>query len=114
MERWLLSFDIVAVLGFVLAGRRAHDEAGSVAGYLETAAPFLIGLAVGWLAVRAWREPAALLTGAVAWSGAWGVGLLLRRFAWGESTALTFVFVAAGFLALFLLGWRLLVRYFAR
>jgi hypothetical protein len=111
MRHWLLSFDVVAVLGFALAGRRAHDEAGSVSGFLETAAPFLIGLAVGWLAVRAWREPEALLTGVVSWAGAWGIGLLLRRFAWSESTALTFVFVAAGFLALFVMGWRLVARW---
>ena len=50
--------DLVAVVVFVAIGRRSHDEGGNVV--TETAAvaaPFLIALAVGWLAARAWRRP---------------------------------------------------------
>ena len=113
MRRRLLALDLVAVLAFVLLGRRTHDEAASVAGYLETAAPFLIGLLLGWLAARAWDRPAALITGAVVWASTYTVGLLLRRFVWDESTAFAFVLVAGAFLAVFLFGWRLGARFVA-
>ena len=50
---------------FVVIGRRSHDEGSAVAGVLETAAPFLIGVGAAWLIVRGWRWPFAVLTGLV-------------------------------------------------
>jgi predicted lipid-binding transport protein (Tim44 family) len=76
-----------------------------------TAWPFLAGLAVGWLAARAWRRPAAILpSGAGAWLGAVAVGMLLRVLA-GQGTAFAFILVALVFLGLFLVGWRLAARW---
>ena len=61
------ALDVASLLLFVVIGRRNHEEGESVAGIVETAAPFLIGLAVAWLVVRAWRWPTALLTGLALW-----------------------------------------------
>ena len=108
-----LAVDVLAVVLFVLIGRRSHHEGGSVVvGALRVAAPFLIGLAVGWLVARAWRTPTVPFpTGVVVWMSTLVVGMLLRRFAWSNSTALAFVIVAACFTGLFLIGWRMLVEW---
>ena len=104
------------MLAFVTIGRASHDAAGgeSVGGIASTAWPFLAGLALGWLVTRAWRRPLALRpSGAGAWLGAAGLGMVLRVVA-GQGTAAAFVGVALAFLGLFLLGWRLVARVLVR
>ncbi|MFX0539723.1 DUF3054 domain-containing protein [Ornithinimicrobium sp. Y1847] len=100
-------FDLLVVLLFAAAGRASHELSGDVLGVLQTAWPFLVGLAVGWLAVL--RQPGDRrrwwLNGIVIWSCSLVIGMLLR-LATGEGTALPFVLVAAGTLALGLIGWR--------
>lgn len=102
----LLTLDVVVVVFFVIAGRSSHQESQTLGEVLGTAAPFLIALGAGWLVTRAWRAPASMLVGA----GVLGVtvagGMLLRRFAFDEGTAASFVIVATSVLALGLLGWR--------
>ena len=107
-----LAVDVLSVLLFVTIGRRNHHSDGSVVvGALRVAAPFLIGLAVGWLAARAWRTPTVPFpTGVVVWLCTLVVGMLLRHLAWSDGTALSFVIVATCFTGLFLLGWRMLVE----
>jgi hypothetical protein len=106
--------DVCCILLFVIIGRASHTKGESAAGVASTAWPFLAGLAVGWLAVRAWRRPAALVpSGAAAWLGTVAVGMVLRVLA-GQGTAFAFVIVALAFLGLFLLGWRLLARWAPR
>ncbi len=106
--RTALAFDIVSVLAFVAIGRRSHDETGNIfVGLVEVAAPFLIGLGVGWLVSRAWTEPAATATGVAVWLSTVVVGLLLRRFAFDRGIASAFIIVATATLGLLLVGWRL-------
>ena len=109
MNRWLLSFDTASVVVFVLAGRSTHNQAGTT-GALRTAAPFLIALGIGWLVTRAWDDPASLRTGAGVVTSTFVIGMVLRRFAFGDGTALSFVLVTAAFLALFQMGWRMIAR----
>src|SRR6185437_15599218 len=97
--------DVGCVLVFVIIGRDSHAKRESLAGIASTAWPFLAGLAFGWLAARAWRQPVRLLPAGV---GAW-LGMLLRVVS-GQGTAPAFIGVALAFLGLFLLGWRLLAR----
>ena len=47
--------DVIVVLVFALVGRASHNE--GVLGLFGTAWPFLAGLALGWLGLRAWRHP---------------------------------------------------------
>lgn len=97
------------VLAFVIIGRANHHAAGGLAGLVSTAWPFLTGLAVGELATRSWRQPAALVPAGIGvWLSTVAVGMTLRVVA-GQGTALAFIAVALGFLGLFLLGWRLVV-----
>jgi FtsH-binding integral membrane protein len=98
--------DACCALAFVAIGRASHHHGESVGGLASTAWPFLAGLAVGWLATRTWRRPAAIVPGGVgAWLGAVAIGMILRVVA-GQGTTLAFICVALAFLGLFLLGWR--------
>jgi FtsH-binding integral membrane protein len=98
--------DVCWVLVFVAIGRASHEEAGSLSGFAGTAWPFLVGLAVGWGAWRAWRRADALVpVGVGVWVTAVVVGMVLRVLA-GQGTAAAFVVVATVFLGVGLLGWR--------
>lgn len=96
--------DSALVLVFVLIGRASHGE--GLLGTLNTWWPFLGGLVVGWLVMRAWRSPSKIVwTGTGIWLYAVGVGMLLRTVS-GQGTEFSFVVVTTISLGLFLLGWR--------
>jgi len=102
--------DIACVLIFVIIGRASHTKGETLAGIASTSWPFLAGLGVGWLAARGWRRPLAIRPeGLAIWLCTVALGMILRVVS-GQGTAPAFVVVALAFLALFLLGWRLLAR----
>lgn len=106
---WSAVADVLFVVLFVALGRKSHDEGGNVVvGTLKVAAPFLIALAVGWLAARAWNSPTAPSTGIVIWVVTVAGGMVLRHFVFDRGTALPFIIVASVFTLLFLVGWRFL------
>ncbi|WP_370249307.1 DUF3054 domain-containing protein [Nocardioides sp.] len=111
---WWLPIDVVAVLLFAAVGRSSHEEGLSVPGVLETAGPFLLGLAVAWTALvvvgrpRGWH-PADLAPGLLVWIDTVVLGMIARRVA-GEGTATSFVVVTTVVLGVLLLGPRLLRR----
>ena len=101
--------DVACVVIFAAIGRSAHDETAGLPGVGSTAWPFLAGCLLGWLAARAWRAPLAMMpTGVAVWLSTVAAGMLLRALT-GQGTAVTFIVVAAIVLALFMVGWRLLV-----
>ena len=107
--------DAVAVVAFVLLGRRSHDEGSALVGTLSTAWPFLAGGTLGWGGVLLARRRGVELPGRSTAAGATVLGgtvlggMLLRRVA-GGGTPVSFVIVATTFLATFLLGWRWVAR----
>ena len=103
---WSAAADIIAVVLFVVIGRRSHDEGSAVAGVARVAAPVLIALAIAWVSARAWLAPMSARTGIAVWSITVVVGLVLRRFAFDRGTAVSFMIVAAIVLGVFLVGWR--------
>jgi hypothetical protein len=105
--------DVLAVLVFAAVGRSSHAQGVDALGVLITAAPFLLGQLVGWLAIQAWRAPLRLPVGVAVWAGAVVVGLGVRT-AFTHRLPLTFVLVAATSLALLLLSWRAAARLVAR
>lgn len=103
-----LAVDVAGVLLFAAVGRRTH--ALGVAGVLETAWPFLVGLLVGWIAWRVHRAPVSVWPRGVAlWLTTVLVGMVLRVLT-GDGTAPSFVLVTFGVLAVLLLGSRALRR----
>lgn len=105
--------DLLAVLVFAALGRRSHAEVVDAYGVLTTAAPFLLGLLLGWLAVRVWHAPLRLPVGVAVWAGIVMVGLGVRA-AFTHRLPLTFALITAATLALFLLGWRAVAHLIAR
>ncbi|MDH3731198.1 MAG: DUF3054 domain-containing protein [Acidimicrobiia bacterium] len=109
MRKWLLSFDVLAIMVFVIVGRSNHGSEQSIGGVLSTAAPFLLAVVFGWVLVRAWLDPASLRVGVEMVGVTVVVGMVLRRSAFGDGTEPSFVLVTAAFLTLFMVGWRLVV-----
>ncbi|WP_378734795.1 DUF3054 domain-containing protein [Nocardia brasiliensis] len=117
-----LLVDALLVILFCAIGRRSHDEA-VLAGLLRTLWPFAIGLAIGWIVAVAaasrvfgdagrdarFDGTALWPTGILVWLGTLCGGMVLRVIS-GQGTAFSFVLVAAGVLALFLLGWRAAIQ----
>jgi hypothetical protein len=98
--------DIVCVIVFCTIGRRSHAEGLTMAGIAKTAWPFLAGTGVGWLLIRGWRRPFAVIpTGVVVWVCTVVVGMLLRK-ATSAGVSASFVVVASLSTAVLLLGWR--------
>ncbi len=105
--------DIFVVVLFVAIGRRNHDESPGISGLADTAAPFVIGLVIAWLAAQVWKQPTARRTGLITWVLTVAIGMACRRVFFDEGTAMSFVIVASVFLGTFLNGWRALARRFA-
>ena len=94
------------MLLFALVGRQSHDEGASLAGLGRTAWPFLLGLTIGWLVLRAWRDPLPPLRTGVPLALITVAAGMLARWASDQGTALPFVIVATVFLLACLVGWR--------
>jgi hypothetical protein len=101
-----VGIDVFSVTLFVAIGRREHERDSAIAGLIGTAAPFLLALALAWVVLRAWRRPTEWRMGVGIWAITLVAGMLLRNLVFGDGTATSFVIVAASFLALFLVGWR--------
>lgn len=102
------ALDVVLVIAFAAAGRGSHAREASLVGLWQTSWPFLAGLAICWVALLVWRRPIApLRSGLPLALGTVLIGMLLRIVS-GQGTALPFVLVALGTIALLLVGWRLL------
>jgi len=102
--------DVLIVMVFVAVGLRTHEEESTIVQLTDTALPFLIGLAVGWIIVRAWKRPAAVFTGMIIWPITVLVGMIVRRSIFDRGTATSFVVVTTLFLGACLVGWRLVFR----
>ena len=100
------ALDTAVVVSFIAIGRRNHDEDEAISGLVETAAPFLIALAIAWVIWRVWLQPDAVMTGVRVWLTTSGLGMLLRNLVFDDGTAASFVIVASIFLGTFLVGWR--------
>ncbi|WP_017793646.1 DUF3054 domain-containing protein [Leucobacter salsicius] len=106
--------DAALVTLFAGLGRSEHAREATLVGLLETAWPFLAGLAVMWLATLAYRRPLEIVrTGIPVWIGTVAIGMGLRLLT-GSGAALPFVLVATITLAVFLLGWRAIAVLAAR
>jgi hypothetical protein len=99
--------DTATIILFVAIGQREHDQDTAISGLINTAAPFLIALAIAWLVLRVWKNPTDWRIGVGIWAIVLVVGMLLRNLVFDDGTATSFIIVAAGFLGLFLVGWRL-------
>lgn len=114
MKRLVVLVDAGVVLAFVVIGRDAHNEGTALAGIVETGAPFLLALGLGWAATRAWRNPTDLATGAAVAAITVTGGMLARRAIFDDGTAAPFIIVATLFLGGAMVGWRAVAGRFGR
>jgi hypothetical protein len=103
--------DAALVVAFAAAGRRSHGTGNALGDVITVAAPFLVGLALGWAVLRLWRDPLSLRLAAPAWAVTVAVGFALRRMVFDRGLAVGFLVVATVFTAGTLLGWRVLARF---
>ena len=108
-KRWFWIVDALVVVMFVVIGREDHGFESTVSDYLRVSAPFLVGLGVTIVVLRAWRWPLDWRTGAVVAVGTVVVGMLLRHVVWNDGTAGTFIIVTTAVLVAGMVGWRLVV-----
>ena len=81
-----LAVDLLLVGVFAVVGRLSHYGSLTVAGWWETAWPFLAGTLLAWVVLRWPRPPAAVTSGVVVWLVALVGGMVLRQ-ASGQGTA---------------------------
>ena len=106
--------DVVAVLVFALVGRASHEEGLTAAGLLETAWPFVVGVAGGWAGVFLARmAPLSYPAAAMMLVKTLVLGCVLRVIFTDGGTPVSFVAVAAIFLGACFFGWRAAVRVLA-
>lgn len=115
-----LVLDVLFVLIFAASGRSTHDRDSPVLGVLDTAWPFLVGLAIGWILVTVFAGGLRGATmfvlvpaGLIVWFTTVALGMILRAVT-DQGTAASFMGVAAGFLLVTLAGWRLIAQLIAR
>lgn len=106
--------DIACVLIFVAIGLASHGEPLSGVNLAWVAWPFLTGLLLGHLAIRAWRHPFGIWPqGVFVWAITVSGGMALRTLV-GDGTATAFILVTTGVTAVLLLGWRAVASYLTR
>ena len=108
-----IAVDGACVVAFAMIGRASHAEAFDLAGLARTAGPFLAGTAIGTLLGRTWRRPWTVRSGVSVWLGTLVGGMTLRALT-GGGIAVSFVIVAGITLAVFLIGWRLVLAAMSR
>ena len=102
---WFL-LDVLFVVVFAAVGRASHGE--SIVGTFITAWPFLVACVAAWIVLIVLAaDPLSWRAGLIVWLVTLAGGMALRVAA-GGTTAVAFIIVAAVFLGLTLMGWRLL------
>lgn len=110
MKRWFWVLDASVIMSFAFIGSDFHGFTFDFIGILGVAAPFLIALAGGVFALRAWRRPFSVLNGFLLAVVSLTGGMLLRHYVWGDGTARTFIIVTGAYFIALMVGWRLVVR----
>lgn len=119
MRRWLrpatvvamprilaVLLDVIVVFAFAAIGRASHGESLQPDQWLRTAAPFLAGALIGWVAMMLrpladtiWRQ------GLIVWACTLGLGMVFRLLV-RDGVQVSFVIVAGLTLAVGFFGWR--------
>ncbi len=105
---WPLLLDVVFVVIFAIVGRASHSHDLTLAGIFETGWPFVVACITGWVTLTFRADPGTdWSAGMFIWMMTLAGGMILRLVA-GGTTAVAFIVVAGIFLALTLIGWRLI------
>ena len=114
MKNWFWVLDLLVVVSFVVIGRDAHGFTNDWSATLEVALPFLLALSVGTGVVMARMDPTSWLGGLVIAAITVVGGLALRSYVFHDGTATTFVWLTAGWMTAWMVGWRLVAALIGR
>ena len=112
---WPVAADLVCVLALAAGGKSSHEAGDSDWVVLVIVWPFAVAAVLAHL-VLAWRGRQALRVwpeGTVVLAVTYMLGMVLRAIS-GRGLAPGFLVVAALFLAVTMLGWRVVVHLLAR
>lgn len=109
MHRWAIAVDIVVVMAFVVIGREDHGFVSDISDYARVAAPFIVGLVISSAVFKSWENPIDVRTGTLVAVGTVAIGMVLRKFVWGDGTALPFVLITTVFIVVGFVAWRIIV-----
>ncbi|MFC0581022.1 DUF3054 domain-containing protein [Micrococcoides hystricis] len=107
----MLVIDVVLVLVFAYLGMISHHESADALTYIRIASPFLLAYAGAAIFTGIWRTAHVFWPQGVTLWFITAFGGILLRYLFGDGVALAFQLVAAGTLALFLLGRRMLSNF---
>ena len=107
MKRWFWVLDALVIISFAFIGSDFHGFTFDFLAIVGVATPFLVALAGGILALRAWIKPLSILNGFLLAVISLSGGMLLRHYVWGDGTARTFIIVTGAYFIAFMVGWRL-------
>ncbi len=104
---WMLVIDTILIILFAIAGIASHDGNLDLLSIGRVAIPFLLP----YLALAALIKPTRLIhnifpVGVALWLATVVLGPILRALLFGDTSALPFILVTAGVLAVLLLGRR--------
>jgi hypothetical protein len=114
MKRWFWVLDLLVVVSFVVIGRDSHGFTNDWGTTLEVALPFLLALSVGTGIAMMWMDPTSWLGGLVIAVVTVVGGLALRKYVFHDGTASTFVWLTAGWMTAWMVGWRLVAALIER
>lgn len=104
---WMLVIDTILIILFAIAGIASHDGNLDLLSIGRVAIPFLLP----YLVLTALIKPTRLIhnifpVGVALWLATVVLGPILRALLFGDTSALPFILVTAGVLAVLLLGRR--------
>jgi Protein of unknown function (DUF3054) len=107
---WPLVADLACVLALALGGKSSHEASDSDWVVLVIVWPFALAVGLAHVVLARRGRPAAPLwpEGVLVLAVTYGLGMLLRGLS-GRGLAPGFLVVAAVFLAVTMLGWRVVV-----
>lgn len=106
------AYDAIAVLAFAIFARMAHkSEPFTFVNILDTYWPFLIGVLIAWVYLRARHIPGNLFSsGAIVWACTVVSGLGIWAVNNGRTPHISFIIVATVMSGLLLMAWRVAAR----
>ncbi len=110
---WLL-LDVVWIVLFAILGLQDHAGDSPPLAVLSVAWPFFVGYLISLIVLRLGRAPRSLARGTLVWLGTLVIGIAIRTVLKGYLPEPVFIIIAALFLGLGFVGWRVVALIICR
>ncbi len=112
---FLLAIDVLLIVIFAMIGISSHDGSLDPGGIVRVALPFLAPYLVLAISIKPTRLVHNIFPmGVILWLSTVVIGPILRAVIFDDTSALPFILVSAGVLALFILGRRIISTFVTR